>query len=208
MGAFAGLFLGLLPAIVDERVGLDVRVKAAASAGFGGSLVRWTALELLLLLAVPGLAAVAEFCERGGGTPLPYDPPVRLVTTGPYAYVANPMQLSMTLLLTALGLALGSLWLAAGGIVSAAYSAGLAAWHEGRTLDERFGPAWRRYRTEVAAWLPRFRPFSPGGSDGTGGARIYVALGCAPCSRLGSWLLRRRPVGLDLRYLQAVPEGR
>lgn len=203
MVAFAGLLLGLLPAIVDERVGLG-----GPAAILRSPVGRSLAVELLLLLALPGLAAVQEFCERGGGTPLPYDPPLRLVTTGPYAYVANPMQVSMTLALTALGLFLGSPWLAAGGVVAAAYSAGFAAWHESRALEERFGPEWTAYRARVRTWLPRFRPFRAGldrEGGGAGRARIYVAFGCGPCSRLGAWIVRRRPVGLDVLAAEDHP---
>lgn len=36
---------------------------------------------------------------RGGGTPVPCDPPKRLVSTGPYAYIGNPMQTAMALIL-------------------------------------------------------------------------------------------------------------
>ena len=42
-----------------------------------------------LLLAIVAQRAVAEFAEYGG-TPFPWDPPPRLVRTGPYAYLANP----------------------------------------------------------------------------------------------------------------------
>ena len=65
------------------------------------SWARQVNLQIILLLAVPGIAAVLEFAERGLGTPIPYDPPQRLVTSGIYRYCANPMQVSCTLVMLA-----------------------------------------------------------------------------------------------------------
>ncbi len=116
-------------------------------------------MQCLAIPAVIGLSAVQEFVIRGGGTPVPYDPPKRLVTTGIYAYVRNPMQLSAVLLLCLLGLALQNFWLAGAGIMAHIYSAGLAGWDEDDDLHKRFGSAWTTYRRGVRAWWPRVRPW-------------------------------------------------
>ena len=184
---FAGIFLGVLPAIALGHTGMSF------SAFLGKSQPRtglW--LQLIAIAAVPGLSAVQEFCRRGLGTPLPYDSPRKLVTSGVYAYVGNPMQASMTLVLVIFGLPLGRMWIVAPGLVSFAYGAGLAAWHEDREVASRFGQPWNIYRHNVRRWLPRWRPFiaSP--------ARIFVAQSCGPCSEIGAWLLRRSPVGLEI----------
>ena len=55
-----------------------------------------------------GLSAVQEFVTRGRGTPIPFDPPRHIVTTGVYAYVANPMQLSAVLFLFLLAVIVGN----------------------------------------------------------------------------------------------------
>jgi hypothetical protein len=55
-----------------------------------GSWYRQLAAQSICLLALPGVAAVMEFAGRGLGTPTPYDPPKRLVTSGVYRYCANP----------------------------------------------------------------------------------------------------------------------
>ncbi|UQA97405.1 methyltransferase [Streptomyces halobius] len=148
------------------------------------------------LLAVPlllGVIAVREFAERGGGTPLPYDPPQRLVTSGPYAYVRNPMQLSVTLSYALLSLIALDWRLLAAAATSFAYGAGLADWHEAAGLRDAHGERWAAYRAGVRAWLPRLRPWS-----GTATARLYVAESCGPCSRFGRWVARRHPVALEL----------
>lgn len=45
---------------------------------------------------------------KAKGTPVPFNPPPRLVTTGPYAYVRNPMLTGVFALLFGLGVLLGS----------------------------------------------------------------------------------------------------
>ncbi|MFC9742298.1 methyltransferase family protein [Streptomyces noursei] len=148
------------------------------------------------LLAVPlllGVVAVREFVQRGGGTPLPYDPPHQLVTSGPYAYVRNPMQLSVVLFYTLLGLLTRDARVLAGAVAAYAYGAGLATWHEGGPMRKTYGEPWTAYRAAVPAWLPRLRPW-----PGSARARLYVAESCGPCSQFGHWIARRRPVALEL----------
>lgn len=108
LATFTGLVMWLLPSAVMAR-----------GDGRWAYLVEdpvWrvsTVLQLMALAAVPALSAMAEFAVRGRGTPYPWDPPDRLVTTGPYAYVANPMQLSAVLMLGLLALGTHSWSLAA-----------------------------------------------------------------------------------------------
>jgi protein-S-isoprenylcysteine O-methyltransferase Ste14 len=158
-------------------------------------------LQGIFILALPALAAVRELAGRGGGTPFPYDPPARLVTTGPYAYVANPMQLSMTATLLAWGALLGSWGIVGLAFTGAAFAAGIAGWHESVELGERHGAAWPAYRRHVAAWRPRRRPWA----GEAGPAVLYVAPGCEPCQGVGRWISQRRPVGLDVRPATDAP---
>jgi hypothetical protein len=142
---------------------------------------------------------VQEFGERGLGTPLPYDPPERLVTSGIYSYVSNPMQISMILVVLTLALALHNLWIAGGGVIAIAYGAGFAAWHEAAETAARFGKSWTTYRSHVRSWWPQRRPWVARAS------RLYVAEECGPCSDLGRWLSRRRPVGVYLLAAEDHP---
>ncbi|MGW1372987.1 methyltransferase family protein [Streptomyces sp. NPDC002446] len=167
----------------------------------GGTAGRALTVQLLALPLLLGAVAVREFAQRGGGTPLPYDPPRRLVTSGPYAYVRNPMQLSIVLCHALLGvLALDGRLLAAAA-AAFAYGAGLANWHEGRGMQETHGERWTAYRAAVPAWLPRFRPWS-----GSARARLYVSESCGPCSEFGRWVARRRPVALELVPAERHPQ--
>lgn len=160
--------------------------------------------QLALLLAIPGLSAVQEFVERGRGTPIPFDPPERLVSSGAYAYVANPMQLSMALCYLPLGAMLHSWWVALAAVMSVVYSEGIARSDEEHDLVERAGGDWDAYRADVHRWLPRRRPFDRS-RIGAPPGRLYVDGECPECTQLGRWLLDRDPVGLSIQPASAYP---
>ncbi|GAB3826929.1 methyltransferase [Kribbella italica] len=181
---FTGLVLWLLPsAVMSEGDGswghlLDGPV-------WRTSLI----LQLMALAAVPALAAVAEFA-RAGGTPYPWDPPQRLVTTGPYAYLANPMQASIVVMLAllAIGTQSWSLALATVGTVSFAHF--VADPHEREQLAAR-EPAWRAYDREVRPWIPRRRPYQPQ-------AELYLAETCTICAQTRTLIESTKPDGLTI----------
>ncbi len=154
----------------------------------------------IFVLAVPGLAAVLEFAERGHGTPIPYDPPQRLVVSGVYRYCANPMQTSSAAVMLVWALALRSWPLFAAAALAVAYSAGLAEWDESVDLEQRFGAEWRAYRTSVPSWRCRWRPLCAELP-----ARVYMARTCGPCSELRAWIVARQPLGLEIVDAETLP---
>lgn len=184
---FGGLMLGVLPAIIIEQTGGSWAALLERPARLGG-----LELQGLMIPVVLGLTAVQEFVRRGKGTPVPFDPPKRLVTSGVYAYIANPMQLAMCLTLIGWGIMLENFWVAGAGLVGFAYGAGLAAWDEGSDLTARYGGAWTTYRQRVRRWLPRWRPRR------ATVARLYVAEECGQCQEVKAWLSKRRPVALEI----------
>jgi protein-S-isoprenylcysteine O-methyltransferase Ste14 len=163
------------------------------------SKVTQIALQLLFILALPGLTAVQEFALAGEGTPLPYDPPSRLVTSGIYAYIANPMQLSTTLLLFGLGVGLHSKWLFFAGLISVVYCFGLAAWNENADLKLRYGDEFVKYRSHVRNWLPRWRPWIASPS------RVYLSEDCFKCSQMAAFLRRLKPLNLEILPAEEHP---
>lgn len=156
--------------------------------------------QLGFAVAVPALAAVREFVTRGGGTPFPWDPPVRLVTTGPYAYLANPMQAGTVLLLLLLAAATASVTLAAAALLAAAFSAAVAGPHERHDMQQRYGPAWVAYRRAVRDWWPRYRPDAAGPPS-----RLWLDDDCGPCTAVHDFLRRREPRRLDLLAAARAP---
>lgn len=192
VACFAALVLWTGPLAVEVAVrsqapGLDLRFAAPVSLS--------VALQLAALPALLGVAAVHEFATRGGGTPLPYDPPARLVRSGPYAFIANPMQLSAALVLATLGALAGRPWMIAIGLMSVVYSAGIAGWDEGEDMRRRFGEPWAAYGRGVRNWLPRWRPWHPS-LDGEPADVLYVSAECGKCSEIGRMVEALRPVGL------------
>lgn len=115
---------------------------------------QFAAVPLLLVGGAIYLRCVWEFAARGRGIPLPVDHPKRLVVTGLYRYVRNPMYLgvllfllgevllfqSRTLLLYTLG------WLAVVHLFVVLY--------EEPTLRHKFGASYDRYRAAVRRWIP------------------------------------------------------
>jgi protein-S-isoprenylcysteine O-methyltransferase Ste14 len=200
--AFGGLALGVLPAAILEWSG-----------GSWSSLVSrpgWITGILLQLVAGAGLlgvSAVQEFATRGGGTPVPFDPPRRLVASGPYAYVRNPMQLSASLVMVGWGAMLESWWVAAAGVMAVVYGAGFAAGDERGDLDRRFGESWRAYSARARSWLPRWRPVDPrrAGDAAAGTTTLYVSEECGKCSAVRAWLEARHPTGLAIVAAERHP---
>lgn len=192
--AFSGLMLWVIPEIILSQTGGSWQT--ALSRHWACQTVF---LSIIAFFSVPALSAVQEFCQRGKGTPVPLDPPRRLVTSGPYAYMANPMQTGMTLVFLTWGLWIGSLWVALVAVLTITAGAGILGWNENRDLRERFGEAWNEYRREVKTWLPRLRPriVVP--------ARLYVAESCTQCRSLGVWLARRSLTGMEILSAENHP---
>jgi protein-S-isoprenylcysteine O-methyltransferase Ste14 len=232
-GEAAGIIAALVPGQLlarwtarQERLGARVVLQAVAFAGLvffilpavaiEGSGSRWLnpldrplwqlsiVFQVLAVPAVVGLTAVQEFATRGFGTPVPFDPPKRLVTTGIYAYVRNPMALSAVVLLLLSGLVLHNLWVSAAGVMAHLYSIGLAGWDEDEDLRHRFGDRWTVYRRNVPRWIPRLTPWH---APGEPPARLYVAEGCDMCQGVRRWLEQRNPQDLEIVAAQCHVSG-
>jgi|SRR5581483_8402189 len=103
-----------------------------------------------------GLACWAGFCliHVGRGTPLPLDPPRRLVTCGPYRRVRNPQGIAMVLMAAGEVLAVRSAWLWVLVPLTVAYLELVVGPWEERQLARDFGAEYIAYRRRVRKWLP------------------------------------------------------
>jgi protein-S-isoprenylcysteine O-methyltransferase Ste14 len=193
------LLLFLLPELVFAVTG-----RVGWQHAFGApSWLRSLELQAAALVGLPALSAAQEFVRRGRGSPIPFDPPQRLVSSGLYRYIASPMQVSGTLVIMAWGLLLGDMWLIAAGPVIFVYGAGIAHWHENADMQRRFGQAWLTYSRHVPAWRPRWKPWHDPAAPVP---RLYIAEGCGPCSEVRRWFEHRHPVALELLAAEDHPE--
>lgn len=161
---WGGLVLLLIPAILLEYRGESVFVY------FEWPIWKMVALPVALMGPVLlGLSGVYEFAAKGCGTPIPFDPPRVLVTTGIYAYLANPLQVSTLLMFLVLAAFYQSLLLILPAASVVIFSEGFVRWHHGMDIVLRFGSDWARYRQHVPNWIPRTSPYrnspKPFGSD-------------------------------------------
>jgi protein-S-isoprenylcysteine O-methyltransferase Ste14 len=116
---------------------------------------------MLLVFSVIGLWAALTIAIRGRGTPLPVDEARRLVVTGPYAYVRNPIAIAIMGQGAAIVLALGSYPVMVYMITLGLWLYFYARPREERHLRERYGTAWLAYHRDVRAYRPRLTPYRP-----------------------------------------------
>jgi|SRR5580700_2324908 protein-S-isoprenylcysteine O-methyltransferase Ste14 len=149
-GAFFALWFWLLPQWLGFRVNMT-----------GSARWRWLGAVPSVLGFAVALKCVWDFGWTGHGTPAPFAPPRRLVVTGFYRYVRNPMYV---------GFATGwiGLWvvfghpdpLAIAAVVAVALGVHLfVVFYEEPTLRRMFGADYETYLRNVRRWWPRMRGF-------------------------------------------------
>jgi protein-S-isoprenylcysteine O-methyltransferase Ste14 len=115
---------------------------------------------VLLFAALPVLVgAFVRFVRDGLGTPAPVAPTERLVVTGPYRYVRNPMYLAVLGGIVGQALLLGQPRLLGYAAVVALMVVSFVRLYEEPVLTRRFGEEYQAYRRAVPGWWPRLRPW-------------------------------------------------
>lgn len=145
---FFGIFMVALPALAHYVLPMEVPLPRTPTA--------WLAGALALSGVTAWVACLDTFSRDGRGTPLPADAPRRLVTTGLFRRIRNPIMAAELLVIWAVALYLASLgaMLYAAAICVVAH---LAVVHvEEPELRRRFGSEYEDYCRRVPRWLPRF----------------------------------------------------
>ncbi|MEH6522526.1 MAG: methyltransferase [Sulfitobacter sp.] len=181
-----GMIFAVLPSLIMQAMGgtWDICAKPV-----------WVislALFVLSITSLIGVSANQTLCLQGRGTPIPLDPTKRLVTTGLYAYVSNPMQLSAALGWVVLGLFLQNIWIMAASLMAWIFVQGMVRWHHRHDLLKRFPTGWPEYKENVPEWLPRWRPWNK--------ARAVLTLSDASRGHRQAALWLRAATSLDIRW--------
>lgn len=132
-----------------------------APAFLDSEVLRVVGAVLGVLGFVPLLESFLRFSLKGLGTPAPIAPPTKLVVTGFYHYVRNPMYVGVTTAIFGEALLFGSsalLWEAL--FVAIGFHLFVLAFEE-PTLKQQFGADYETYRANVPRWLPRLTPWTP-----------------------------------------------
>ncbi len=130
----------------------------------GGDLhPRWAPIPLVLMAigALIMLKCVWDFAWTGRGTPAPFDPPRRLVVTGLYRWVRNPMYVGMGIFLVGEALLLPQItrqMLIMVVVLWAIVTVFILVYEE-PTLRRLFGSDYEEYCRHVRRWIPRIKPF-------------------------------------------------
>lgn len=108
-----------------------------------------------------GVWCVFEFAWRGLGTPAPFDPPSRLVITGPYRFVRNPMYVGggIAMIGEAIAFPNVTLFMLALLVVQFIAVSVLIRVIEEPSLRRMFGGDFEHYCANVRRWIPRLTPF-------------------------------------------------
>jgi protein-S-isoprenylcysteine O-methyltransferase Ste14 len=151
------VFLVVAPGAVAGLVPYLLNHWRPGSPLLGLEALRWLGLMLMIPALLLLLDAFARFAWEGRGTPAPIAPTERLVASGPYRLVRNPMYLAVVSLILGQGLLFGSLaTLAYGGAAWLAMHLFVVFYEEPRLLADH--PDYEAYRNAVPRWLPRLAP--------------------------------------------------
>lgn len=143
---FFAIFMVLLPWGAHTLISTSVPVPAAVRT--------WGALLLFAGGVAVWVWCLDLFSRRGRGTPFPLDAPRKLVTTGPFAVVRNPIMLAELAVIWAEALYFSSLGiLLYAGVLTLAVHL-LVVRIEEPELSQRFGTTYEEYRRRVPRWIP------------------------------------------------------
>jgi protein-S-isoprenylcysteine O-methyltransferase Ste14 len=126
---------------------------------FGIQLFRAAGGVLIALGAIGLVDSFVRFAVQGLGTPAPVFPTRRLVVSGIYRYVRNPMYVAVVSAILGQGLLLGNVFLMEyGGFVWVATHLFVLLYEE-PTLRASFGSEYDTFCAQVPRWIPRLRPW-------------------------------------------------
>ncbi|MGQ0548960.1 MAG: methyltransferase family protein [Armatimonadota bacterium] len=154
------IFALLVPGTVIVIVPWRLSGWELAEPFFGWTGIRWIGLTLVIV-GLPVVAqAMVRFVREGLGTPSPTFPTERLVVTGPYRYVRNPIYIGVLSMIVGQALIFGSRAVLVYALCVALAFHLFVVWYEEPTLRLRFGAEYDAYTRGVRRWRPRLAPWT------------------------------------------------
>lgn len=126
----------------------------------------WYLAVLLIGAAVMAIGlyflilCVKLFVDIGKGTLAPWSPTRKLVATGPYRYMRNPMISGVLITLLGEAIILGSLGIFVEFVLFWAVNHVYFIFSEEPGLEKRFGEGYKIYKRNVPRWIPRLKPWN------------------------------------------------
>ena len=149
---FALVWLWLMPQWINLRTSTSFPSQTPS---------RRLGLIPLVLGAVLAFNCFARFLFAGKGTPAPFDAPRRLVISGPYRYVRNPMYVGVVALILGQALLLGNLRVLEYGLLVWLLFHLFVLLYEEPTLRRTYGVEYDRFLASVPRWIPLLRSRRP-----------------------------------------------
>lgn len=158
------LALPFVVLVVVPATLLTLTRRARPGWGLPPPLARLTQLAgggLLALGLTLMTASIRLFMRQGEGTLAPWDATQRLVVSGPYRRVRNPMISGVICALLGEATLSGSRPVLGWALIFAVGNALYIPLSEEPGLVRRFGEDYAIYRVHVPRWLPRLTPWTP-----------------------------------------------
>lgn len=141
--------LVIIPAVIEKNPAISVDA------------IFYLGLMLIIAGICVMVVTVSMFIRIGKGTLAPWSPTRKLVTSGPYAYMRNPMITGVLAILLGESCLFHStrifVWL----VVFLMYHYFYFIISEEPGLVKRFGQEYLEYKKNVPRWLPRRKPCQP-----------------------------------------------
>lgn len=120
---------------------------------------------VLILAGAPGVVdSFVRFSLEGLGTPAPIAPPQKLVVTGLYRYVRNPIYIAVVAVIFGQALLFGDGRLVWYGALLWLFFHGAVVISEEPSLKETFGAEYETFQAHVPRWIPRLTPWRAAGA--------------------------------------------
>ena len=136
-----GTILGLIPwSLTHWHIGPPF---------LGIEVLRWVGVALIVLGLLPLLSSFVRFAWDGLGTPAPIAPPTRLVVTGFYRRVRNPIYVALLVILLGEALLFGDERVAVWGVLFWMFTFAVVVIVEEPALRQQFGTEYETYCRNV-----------------------------------------------------------